>query len=263
MNDTLANNLSKIKLNVTELNAKKNISEEESFLQLRPTRVTSYRHTYLSISDNVCGEDDTAFLIMLCLTHPDNRIKRNTIRQTWGSLARTKIWPLANTTFSGIKLVFLLGTNKNSYTTQTDIDQEIAQFGDIVQNDFVDSYYNLTRKVLVGFGWVKGFCPKTAFVLKVDDDMFIHIPNLVTYLHKIKVPPQGSIIGRRNSPSPNVIRRGKWKVSFEEVPLSKYPVYVFGPAYVISGNLVARLYNAVERMPYVSIEDAFITGAYE
>ena len=62
--------------------------------------------------------------------------------------------------------------------------QEQRQFGDILQEDFVDSYMNLTLKSVMGLKWASRRCPSARFLMKTDDDMFVNVPKLLDYLTK-------------------------------------------------------------------------------
>ena len=84
------------------------------------------------------------------------------IRQTWGFERR----------FSDvvIRTVFLLGTaTDNHHLIQSKINEEAEKFGDIVQADFLDSYYNNTLKTMSGLKWAVENCPNASFVVFSGD----------------------------------------------------------------------------------------------
>lgn len=62
--------------------------------------------------------------------------------------------------------------------------EESRTHGDILQEDFVDSYMNLTIKSVMGLKWASTHCPQARFLMKTDDDMFINVPSLLTYLQE-------------------------------------------------------------------------------
>ena len=58
-----------------------------------------------------------------------------------------------------IRVLFLLGTsNENTTYTNKLLSDEEKQHGDLIQGNFIDSYYNLTKKTLMGMQWVSYFC---------------------------------------------------------------------------------------------------------
>ncbi|NXX82523.1 B3GT5 galactosyltransferase, partial [Urocolius indicus] len=50
----------------------------------------------------------------------------------------------------------------------------------------------------------------------------------------------------------------KWYVPHEVYPNDTYPPYCGGPAYVLSGELPSRIYQAAQELPLVNMEDAFV-----
>jgi hypothetical protein len=71
------------------------------------------------------------------------------------------------------------------------VKQEDADFGDIIQFNFCESYRNLTLKTLMGFKWATEFCSNAHFIMKTDDDVYVNINggtvnikiNIFTSLH--------------------------------------------------------------------------------
>uniref|UniRef100_H2XRS7 Hexosyltransferase n=2 Tax=Ciona intestinalis TaxID=7719 RepID=H2XRS7_CIOIN len=86
---------------------------------------------------------------------------RQVIRETWGSSGKRLS-----------KLVFLLGKSDNT-TVQSQVLEENNVHGDILQADFHETYRNITLKAIMGLKWVVKYCPRAAYVTKVDDDMFV------------------------------------------------------------------------------------------
>ena len=99
---------------------------------------------------------------------------RDEIRSTWGNACVT-------THRSWCYLIFILGQIANpSDNLQEDIEDESNQYGDILQESFLDSYNNLTIKSI---HILKYFVKMTngvgnKYLLKTDDDSFIHLETL-------------------------------------------------------------------------------------
>ena len=81
------------------------------------------------------------------------------------------------------KLIFLLGTTS---TPDPELEQRIAEetalHGDLVREDFLDTYQNLTLKTLAGVKWAGQFCGQAEFVMKTDDDMYVNVGEVMEYL---------------------------------------------------------------------------------
>ncbi|XP_037075434.1 beta-1,3-galactosyltransferase 4-like, partial [Pollicipes pollicipes] len=109
-------------------------------------------------------------LLVVVASTPANVSRRNVIRATWGTVALR----------TDVVLVFLVG--RTTERVQARLMREHAEHGDIVQGNFVDSYRNLTLKTTCMLEWVSRFCSRASLVLKVDEDVFLHIPNLLSFL---------------------------------------------------------------------------------
>ena len=59
-------------------------------------------------------------------------------------------------------------------------------FGDIVQEDFADTYLNLTLKTVMAMKWSADYCSNSKFLLKVDDDVIVNSFHLIEYLEAFK-----------------------------------------------------------------------------
>merc|ERR1719187_1951591 len=70
-----------------------------------------------------------------------------------------------------IRTVFMFGLSSNPVLNAV-VRQESKKHQDIIMEDFVDTYNNLTLKTMMGLKWVTYFCGNAQFVYKVDDDMF-------------------------------------------------------------------------------------------
>ena len=55
-------------------------------------------------------------------------------------------------------------------------------YQDIVQEEFTDTYVNLTYKTISGLKWVSHYCRGARYVLKIDDHVFVNMLNLLDHL---------------------------------------------------------------------------------
>ena len=193
------------------------------------------------------------FLLILISSSPhdeSHREKRNAIRKTCDQLyfmyTESKMIPK----YISCRLVFFIGRTVND----SSIIQESKQYGDILIADYIDSYRKITIKLLLTFKWSNQFPPK--FVLKTDDDVFVHVPRLILKLVTIKDRRYyGGIIwiGTVNRNPTN--RHYVSYVSFGE---SWFPPFCKGGLYVFSGELLPKLLQAVKRITPFGVDDAYI-----
>ena len=122
-------------------------------------------------------------VVYLVKSSISNFKNRNAIRKTWGYEKR----------FADVQIrtVFLLGTSSsdNAYI-QANIDLENEKHRDIVQGDFIDTYYNNTLKTLMGIKWAAEFCSTSRFYFFVDDDFYVSTRNLLRFLRNPSNYPQ-------------------------------------------------------------------------
>lgn len=141
--------------------------------------------------------------------------------------------------------------------SHTNLIPEISSFDDIVQFDMLDSYTNLTRKMILALQWVVKSCPTAKFIVKVDPDVFIHVPLITTFL---KHYGENNSVYGHIYPNAEVQREGKWAVPNTALPIPKYPIYAAGNSYVLSKDAAVTIIQLAPHFPYVLVEDAFITG---
>jgi len=164
------------------------------------------------------------------------------------------------------RVVFMMGRPGIS-SLQKAIDKEACMYGDIVQEDFKDSYQNLTHKAVMSLNWVSQYCSHATYVLKVDDDIFVNMFNLVPHLESLQY--KQPISGEVNKlmlccvwKHMKVIRKptSKWYLSPSKFPEDTFPTYCSGSAYIMSSDVVTDLHTMSQRMPFLWVDDIYITG---
>ncbi|XP_044107802.1 lactosylceramide 1,3-N-acetyl-beta-D-glucosaminyltransferase [Neovison vison] len=216
------------------------------------------RYQYLINHEEKCQAQDI-LLLLFVKTAPENYDRRFAIRKTWGNEKYVQSQLNAN-----IKTLFALGTPANPLTReelQRKLVWEDQVYSDLIQQDFADSFYNLTLKLLLQFSWANSFCPHAKFLMTADDDIFIHMPNLIEYLQSLeKIGVQDFWIGRVHRGAPPVRdKRSKYYVPYEMYQWPAYPDYTAGAAYVISGDVAAKVYEASQTLnSSLYIDDVFM-----
>ncbi|GAB1608685.1 beta-1,3-galactosyltransferase 2 [Argonauta hians] len=207
-------------------------------------------------ANELCSRRDPPFLLIVVPSIHDHMDIRNAIRQTWASVAKDHVWP-GRKVRETVKLAFLLGLHQFPEREGILI-AESKKYGDIIQENFIDSYYNLSIKILMALKWSSNYCPGVNYILKADEDTFVNIPMLVDIL-RLPETPRHSIIGRI-MPESKVYRFGRWKVDKNTYPQKIYPPYAAGNTYIIPGSIARKLFQASKYHVYLQVEDAFITG---
>lgn len=202
-------------------------------------------------NENVCQTDDSAVkVIVLISTTHQNAEKRKAIRETWVSPYIGNRGP--------VRYMFLLGMISDK-ALQVALETESASYRDILQEDFVDSYNNLTLKTMMAFRWASKFCQKAEFVMKTDDDMFVNINGLLRVVDQHRDVLQRSVGGFCVLAANPIRDKGsKWYASETMYPQRKYPGYCSGTGYVTSMSVTQRVFDISKHVPFFHLEDIFV-----
>jgi len=185
---------------------------------------------------SVCNE--SVYILVYVHSGPSNYQRRIAIRETWAS----------QTLFPDIRLVFMMGKTVNEHIMKA-IEYENSIYHDIVQEDFIDSYKNLTYKGIMALKWISIYCQQTKYILKVDDDIVVNtftLMNHLKFLDKHKKTQENTILcllwsamtvmrDRFDEMKTKTVQvlisnfsKSKWHLSREEFPLEKFPPYCSG-----------------------------------
>lgn len=213
---------------------------------------------YLIDNKNVCRDQDV-LLLLFVKTSPENFIRRQAIRSTWGNQTYIKSKLGVN-----VKVMYVLGVSPNEHkhgAIQKELLAEDQVHRDLVQQAFLDTFHNLTVKLLLQFRWAHANCAHARFLMTADDDIFVHMPNLVRSLQELSA--QGVVdfwVGRVHRGAPPVRRKSsKYYVPFQMYQWASYPDYTAGAGYVVSGDVAAKIYRATLSLnASLHIDDVFM-----
>ncbi|XP_015281066.1 PREDICTED: beta-1,3-galactosyltransferase 5-like [Gekko japonicus] len=206
------------------------------------------RRIFLEMPDIDCRKNPP-FLIILVTSCRDQIKTRMAIRETWG---KERV-----VTDKRIVTFFLLGSPSH-YQDGFTIMMESLLYKDIIQKDFLDTFYNLTLKTLMGLEWVHTFCPQSSFVMKTDSDMFVNPLYLMELLLKRNRTTRFFTGALTMQAHPVRDPRSKWYVSKEEYPWNKYPPCCSGAAYVFSTDVASRMHIISKKIPFFKLENIFV-----
>ncbi|KAM4675854.1 beta-1,3-galactosyltransferase 2-like [Discoglossus pictus] len=207
-------------------------------------------YPYLIEEPNKCTAE-SPFLLLLIPSEPQDAFIRDVLRKTWANES------LVNGIF--IRRLFLLGFSPFN-NTQEKIIQESSTYHDIIQQDFLDTYYNLTTKTLMAMEWVGRLCPNAIYVMKIDSDMFLNPWFLIHMVLQPERPTkQGFFTGLVVTGSmPHRNKESKWYIDSSVYSKQFYPPYCSGTGYVFSGELAGRIYNETGKFTIMPYEDVHV-----
>ncbi|XP_066299689.1 beta-1,3-galactosyltransferase 1-like [Branchiostoma lanceolatum] len=232
-----------------QINANESVSNDSLIV------VNPHPYTFvLNHPDKCAGKE--VFLVMIVTSSPNNHAQRYAIRHTWGS---TRI---RNARDINIVTVFAVG-KPDDVLTQRALEYENKVHNDIIQEDFVDSYTNLTLKTVMCLKWASEFCPNAKFVMKADDDAFVNTYSLVRHLSSLHAANRSKLLTGHIFSGALPIRdlKGKqkrWYLSKEDYPRETFPKYPCGFAYVMSSDVIRPLYEVSLTVKYLFLEDVFM-----
>ncbi|XP_032564552.1 putative UDP-GlcNAc:betaGal beta-1,3-N-acetylglucosaminyltransferase LOC100288842 [Chiroxiphia lanceolata] len=221
------------------------IRERARKLDMDPLKA-NLSHT---VSTAVTCSDQEVFLLILVHSSPENRTRRDAIRQTWGNVTDSR----------GYTVLTLFAVGKAaSESTQLEINEEAHKHRDIIEGSFIDSPQTQTQKMLLSVEWAVTFCPRARFILKADEDVFVGVPSLAGYL--LSLPQLEDIyLGRvvhqgvpdRDPQSPAFVPSHQYPEEF-------YPDFCHGSAFVISQDVARKVYVAAKEVPLSVPPDIFV-----
>ena len=267
----------------------------ESMDQLRrgedPSKSPVNQHDYFMLRQakgkctlSKSGKNDKNIRIVYVVKSAmDHFEHRNVIRKTWGYEKR-----FSDVT---IKTVFLLGStlDKNDKLMKQ-VNDESKEFGDIVQGDFIDSYYNNTIKTMMGLRWAAEICPHARFYAFFDDDYYVSTRNMLRFLRNpVNYPRylqedvihfdgnQGSNLRKLKQlvdfdlpedvelyagyvfhSRPHRHKFSKWYLTLEDYPYHYLPPYVTAGGYILSRNAMKDFYYASYFVKRFKFDDVYL-----
>nr|XP_054748072.1 lactosylceramide 1,3-N-acetyl-beta-D-glucosaminyltransferase-like [Lytechinus pictus] len=192
--------------------------------------------------DTCKAETVNITLLVLIKSAPGNGQRRDAARRTY-------IRGASDMNVSA-RMVFVVG-HSESEDERENLQKEAQVYGDILGVSFLDHYYNLTIKLIMGFRWAARFCSNSDFILTMDDDVMVDIVTLVNDLDALpKMNRSKFALGRRaESYSPHRNSKSKWYITEELYPNEFYPPFPFGNGYILSHDVVEKLCLMSKELP--------------
>lgn len=187
------------------------------------------------ISSQPCLHHQDILFLTIVFSDPDNASQREAIRSSWGN--QTLVQEVA------VRTLFFL----NPSTLETEhqvVLEESVHHGDIVQTEGPLSHDHWGQ-VKLALHWVLLFCPHARFVVLTEDSVFLNVPALGIYLLTLRTHPDDLYLGRViHHASPERNYNKPHYVSFHLFPGRSFPDYCSGPAFLMSQDVVRKIYVA-------------------
>ena len=215
-------------------------------------------------------QETNGLLLMLIISAPFHLNERQVVRQTWlsylvnnsRSLGPSNVRAFKDPTDAAKDLVihywFVCG---HYYDNKSDIEGAVKNesnvYGDILRLEYTESYILLVHKTLSSLRFASKM--DVRFVLKIDDDVYLHFPRMIWWLRTASLPEKlyGGYLLTKTKPIRQPLH--KWHVSEQHYNETYFPPYCNGPFYFMSKAVVLEVLEAsfTEGSSF-PLEDVFI-----
>lgn len=140
--------------------------------------VTSFKYLIEPASRQAALTAKRRTLLIAVISAPSYFSKRQVIRNTW---RRHLSESFTTNSIEVVGFCFVTGIPRSNIVHQK-IKQESEKHGDILQIEVADTYYNLTVKLAGLMNWLHEKSTQVDYILKVDDDIYVNVRNLVSII---------------------------------------------------------------------------------
>ncbi|XP_068599596.1 N-acetyllactosaminide beta-1,3-N-acetylglucosaminyltransferase 3-like [Brachionichthys hirsutus] len=206
-----------------------------------------------------CGGPDKSaevFLLLVIKSSPLNYDRREVLRKTWAKeRSYNGVW---------IRRLFISGTSDSGFEKRRLnelLELEHRQYGDVLQWDFMDTFYNLTLKQILFLEWMERSCPNVRFLLNGDDDVFANPDNMVEFLQSLK-----NNDGSKHLFTGHLIQNvgpiresySKYYIPVQVQESEAYPPYCGGGGFLLSGYTASVIYKMSKSVEILPIDDVYM-----
>ena len=192
------------------------------------------------------------FLLTMIISAPQNKQRRDSIRRTWKNSYVEQ--------GKQFLVKFVIGTLGLGDEDKKSLVTESEQYNDVLLlTDHIDSYNNLTRKVLHMFVWAD-HSVNFSYLLKTDDDAFVRLDAIESELKARTSNESKPLYWGYSARDKIPHKQGKWKEEHWDI-CKEYLPYVLGGGYVLSTELIHRVAISADGLVLYSNEDVSV-GAW-
>jgi len=209
------------------------------------TRIKFNTHPDTNPNVVTCNDDEIKVVIV---SFSQSRLERDNIRATW-----------AKTLPNSVKLIFMIGKHSNTNEVIENVVEKNLVETDI---DVQDKNFDF-KQTLAMLSWLYKNCPRARFVLKTTSDVFINVPKIIELIDQEMFASNrmyGELLRRMGPERQSDSKTHHHSVSIEEWPWRKFPPFLKGPSFIISGDLIPRMLMATTVIPALPLAQIFFTG---
>ena len=168
-----------------------------------------------------------------------------------------------NVTLGGRAGEKLMQHAKQHMATQKALENEIAQYDDLIVGQFEDSYFNLTLKLFYTYQWAARFCrPYRPVFIFMDDDYAFNTRNLVAFFKsKTQQEKDKFSYGCPLDYNP-VLRPGsrlpQWALSKAEIPWPRHVKELYGIYNIFGYPIVETMALGMHFIKPIPIDDTWL-----
>jgi hypothetical protein len=164
--------------------------------------VTSFRY---SIDVGPCSRPSSAVrnkkrnsLFIWVVSAPRNFGRRRDIRRTWlRHFKNNRHQFIISSSVDVLGFAFVIGQlsadQDDSTEIQSQIEEESLAYGDILQVEMVDRYYDLAIKGVAFFNWLNNNCAHVDYIFKLDDDVYVNVRNLTSLIASLNPSKESAL----------------------------------------------------------------------
>uniref|UniRef100_A0A4W3HB19 Hexosyltransferase n=1 Tax=Callorhinchus milii TaxID=7868 RepID=A0A4W3HB19_CALMI len=224
------------------------ILERRKFLDELPY-LQNYKCQILLVPYDLCHVSNGQRLILLALkSHSSGFDRRRLLRDTWvNDLTKPDVV---------VRHVFLLAHVEEKGIMDL-VKLESNSFRDLIVWNFTENQHHLPLKERCFLEYLSHSCSAASMVFKGDDDIFVNLPNLFTYLEQNRDESKPMMYGYIHWNDP-VLRFGKYSVNRTLYLGNHYPPFAAGGAFIMTSSSVKRLYEASLIVPVFPLDDVYL-----
>ena len=195
------------------------------------------------------------YVLLVVKSEAGNRKRREAIRSTWGNARALEV--------NNLRLVFVLGKG-------FDVQDESSKHNDLIQIN------SNSHELVAMLRWVDEHCRSRSrlsphrdlrqYVLFIDDDYFLNVANLLSYLAILDGNPELTTYERRMFVTGHRIDRSRpvrvvndrWFISEVDYPYSFYPSYVSSECFLMTRYNTHLFYLASQYTRLVPFDQIYL-----
>ncbi|XP_045464907.1 beta-1,3-galactosyltransferase 1-like [Harmonia axyridis] len=210
-------------------------------------RLVNQSFEFKIMNSNRCNS--SIFILILVNSSPKNFARRRLIRRTWGKRNGRAL------------ILFALGSVVKP-ELQKRIERENSMYKDLIQGSFRESFKNTTYKNVMMFKYAIYHCAHAKYMLKTDEDVFINVEGLITFLDK-KISSKGAInFLLCLPPNERVIRSFIGGYPRKRKPKKRHISTYIGMFLVYSKNVIFEFYAYAQSSKFTWMDDSHISGYF-